>query len=124
VVVPPDTLGYHPKYWLKVRFSLKMIIQYLTYTIGVEDCTPVPFWLMVCGDPAALSAMLTAPVRVPLAVGVNVTPMVQEAPAATELPQVLVSAKSPLAEMLVMLSVPVPVLVSVEDWGALVVNIV
>jgi len=76
---------------------------------------------MVCGDPAALSVMLTAPVRVPVAVGVNVTLMVQEAPAATELPQVFVSAKSPLAVMLVMLNVPLPVLVSVEDWGALVV---
>jgi hypothetical protein len=65
--------------------------------------------------------MLTAPVRVPVAVGVKVTLMVQEAPAATELPQVLVSAKSPLAEMLVILNAPLPVLVSVTDWAELVV---
>ena len=81
----------------------------------------MPVRLMVCGDPAALSAMLTAPVRVPVAVGVNVTLMVQEAPAATELPQVSVSAKSPLAEMLVTLNVPLPVLLSVTDWAELVV---
>jgi hypothetical protein len=39
--------------------------------------------------------MLTEAVRLPLAVGVKVTLMVQLPPAATELPQVLVCAKSP-----------------------------
>jgi hypothetical protein len=50
---------------------------------------------MVCGLPAALSEMLTAAVRVPVAVGVNVMLIVQLPPAATELPQVFVSEKSP-----------------------------
>ena len=51
---------------------------------------PVPERLTVCGLPLALSVMLTAAVRLPLAAGVNVTLIVQLAPAGTELPQVLV----------------------------------
>src|SRR5260370_354279 len=67
------------------------------------------------------SVMFRVPVRVPEAVGVKVTLMLQLAPAATELPQVLVSAKSPLAEMLVRLSEALPVFESVTDCAALVV---
>ena len=51
---------------------------------------PVPERLTVCGLPLALSVMLTEAVRLPLAEGVKVTLIVQLAPAATELPQVLV----------------------------------
>jgi len=51
---------------------------------------PVPKRLTVCGLPLALSVMLTAAVRLPLAEGMNVTLIVQLAPGATELPQVLV----------------------------------
>ena len=51
---------------------------------------PVPDRLIVCGLPLALSVMRTEAVRRPLAEGLNVTLMVQLAPAATELPQVLV----------------------------------
>ena len=51
---------------------------------------PVPERLTVWGLPAALSAMLSAAVRAPLADGVKVTLIVQLAPATTELPQVLV----------------------------------
>jgi hypothetical protein len=58
---------------------------------------------------------------VPDAVGVNVTLMVQLAPAATELPQVLVWAKSPLAETLVRFSEALPVFESVTVCAALVV---
>ena len=53
---------------------------------------PVPVSGTVCGLPVALSAMLTLAVRAPDADGVNVTLMVQLEPAATEVPQVLVSA--------------------------------
>ena len=56
---------------------------------------PVPVRFTVCGLPAALSKMLTVAVRVPAAVGVNVMLIVQLPPAATELPQVVVSGKSP-----------------------------
>ena len=80
---------------------------------------PVPVKLMVCGLPAALSEMLTAAVRVPVAVGVNVTAIVQLPPAATEAPQVLVSAKSPgLAPVIATpetFNAPLPVLVRVTD---------
>ena len=51
---------------------------------------PVPVRLTVCGLPLALSVMLTEAVRVPGAVGVNLTLIVQLPPAATELPHVLV----------------------------------
>jgi hypothetical protein len=51
---------------------------------------PVPVTGTACGLPAALSATLIFAVRVPLAVGVNATLIAQEAPAATDDPQVLV----------------------------------
>jgi hypothetical protein len=53
------------------------------------------------------------PVREPVAVGVKVTLRVQLAPAAMLEPQVLVWAKSPLAVMLVIARVALPVLFSV-----------
>jgi hypothetical protein len=53
---------------------------------------PVPVRLAVCGLPAALSVTVIVPVRVPAAVGVNVTLIVQFALAAREVPQVLVCA--------------------------------
>jgi hypothetical protein len=68
--------------------------------------------------------MVTLADRVPLAVGVNVTLIVQLAPAATLDPQVLVCAKSPgfapVSEMLWIVSV-FPRLVSVIVCGLLVV---
>ena len=80
-----------------------------------------PLKLTVCGLPAALSATVSVPVRVPEVVGINVTLMVQLAPAATELPQLLVWAKSPLALMAVILRAALPELLSVTVCGALVV---
>jgi hypothetical protein len=49
---------------------------------------PIPLRLTFCGLPAALSVMLSAAERVPDAVGLNVTLILQLAPAASELPQV------------------------------------
>ena len=46
---------------------------------------PVPERLTVCGLPLALSVMLSEAVRLPLAEGVNLTLIVQLAPAASEL---------------------------------------
>jgi hypothetical protein len=61
--------------------------------------------------------MLTAAARPPLAEGVKVTLRVQFDPAATELPQLLLCAKSlgfvPVTATLVMLKAALPVLVSV-----------
>ena len=78
---------------------------------------PVPVRLTVCGLPVALSVIVTAAVRAPLAAGVNVTLIVQFAPAPTELPQVLVWAKSlafvPVRARLEIVSAALPVLVSV-----------
>ena len=51
---------------------------------------PLPERLTLCGLPLALSVMLSEAVRLPLAEGVNVTLIVQLAPAASELPHVLV----------------------------------
>jgi hypothetical protein len=57
--------------------------------------TAIPERLTVCGLPLALSVTLTAAVRLPRALGVKVTLIVHSSLATTELPQVLVSAKSP-----------------------------
>jgi hypothetical protein len=51
---------------------------------------PVPERLTICGLPLALSVMVTAPLRVPVAVGVKVTLIVQLFPAATLVPQLFV----------------------------------
>jgi len=73
-----------------------------------------------------LSLTLSVALLVPLAVGENVTLMVQLAPRATELPQLLVWAKSPLFDpvnvMLVMLKEAEPLLVNVTGCGGLVVS--
>jgi hypothetical protein len=74
---------------------------------------PVPVRLTVWVGGLALSVMVTAPVLVPTAVGLKVTLMVQLPPAATREPQVFVWEKSPLALMLLMLRVVLPVFLSV-----------
>ncbi len=51
---------------------------------------PAPERAAVCGLPTALSFTLTVAVRVPVAVGVKVTEIVQLAPPARLVPQVLV----------------------------------
>jgi hypothetical protein len=71
--------------WLeKVRLGAERL------TAGPVVVTPVPVRLMVWGLGVALSVMAMAPVRVPVAAGVNVTLIVQFAPALTELPHVFV----------------------------------
>lgn len=52
--------------------------------------TPVPLIATVCGEPVTLSAMLIEAGSAPTAVGLKVTEMVQEALAASDVPQVLV----------------------------------
>ena len=87
----------------------------------------IPLSGTFCGLPAALSVMLSADVRVPLAVGLNVTLMVQLAPAVNELPQVWVCAKSPpfvpVIAIPLIVKVVVPVFLSVTVLAALVVPI-
>ncbi|HET7440143.1 MAG TPA: hypothetical protein VFJ47_02490 [Terriglobales bacterium] len=55
---------------------------------GDISYTPFPDNGTVCGLPAALSLKAKAALRVPLAVGLNLTLMVQLTPAAKELVQV------------------------------------
>ena len=86
---------------------------------------PAPERLSDWGLPVALSLILTEADRLPVTVGSNVTLIVQLPPAATELPQVLVSAKSPglapLSTMLERLKAALPPLVSVAESVALLV---
>jgi hypothetical protein len=74
----------------------------------------------VCGEPLALSVIVSVPVRFPVAVGVKVTEMAHVAPVATLLPHVCVSAKSPDVLMDVMESAAVPEFVSVMVCATLV----
>ena len=74
---------------------------------------PVPVRLTDWVAGLALSVMVTAPVLVPVAVGLKVTLSVQLALAARLEPQVLVWEKSPLVVMLVMLRAALPVLLRV-----------
>jgi len=87
----------------------------------VLGATPVPVRATVCGLPVALFVTVIVPGWLPMAVGVKVTVIVQLAPAATELPQVLVWAYCALAAMLVTLNALVPPLVSVTVCATLVV---
>ena len=77
---------------------------------------PVPESGTVCGLFGALSVIVMLPVRNPSCVGVNLTLIMQLAPAASVLPhgfELVTCAKSPLVAMLVMFSVAFPELVSV-----------
>src|SRR5437763_14858596 len=68
---------------------------------------PVPERLAVCEPPGALSFTVRVPVRVPEVVGLNVTRMAQLAPTAKVGEQLVVFVKSPLIEILEMVSVDV-----------------
>jgi hypothetical protein len=84
----------------------------------------VPVKPTVCGEPLALSVMVTAAVWLPAAAGLNTTVMLQFPPAATLVPHALPSAvKSPLlppvTAMLAMARAALPLFVSVIFWLAL-----
>jgi len=93
--------------------------------LGLSDtagASPVPLAVTVWGDPVALSVTATVALRAPVAVGLNVTEIVQVAPAATLVPQLVVSGKSPLLpdmEILLIVSGAVPVLFRVTVWALL-----
>ena len=82
---------------------------------------PVPLKVTLWIELLALSVIVSVPVRLPAAVGVKVTEILQLAVAARLLPQVLVSAKSPVAAIEVMVSAAVPELVRVTVCAARVV---
>ena len=64
-----------------------------------EPPVAVPVRLMYCGLPAALSEIAIDPVRVPAAVGANLTEIVQLPLGATDALQLFVSEKSPVGTM-------------------------
>lgn len=89
--------------------------------VTVSGSSPVPVSLTSCGLVPALSLKVSAPVTAPRALGLNVTFTVQLLPAASELPQLLVWLKSPLATIGPMDSGPEPELVNLTGLDALVV---
>ena len=95
-----------------IRFLPKFRLEVDKVTIGAN---PVPVSPAVCGLFEALSVTVSEAVRLPVAVGVKVTLIVQLAPAARLLPQLLVWPKSPLlAPVTAMLVIP-----SAVAWGLL-----
>jgi hypothetical protein len=103
--------------WLaKVRLVGERLTAGEVGVAGVEgldaEPMPVPDRLIVWGLPAALSVRLMEADRLPLAVGLKVTLITQLRSAATELPQVLVWAKSPafvpVIARLVISRIPMP----------------
>src|SRR5258708_19057470 len=84
---------------------------------------PVPLREPVCGLPGALSATDSVPLRFPICVGLKVTLTVQLAPAANELPQVWVCAKSPASVPVIaipqIVKLIVPTFVSVTVFAGL-----
>lgn len=87
---------------------------------------PVPDKEATCGDPEALSVIVTAPVLPPVAVGVKVTFSEHVASEANVPPQfvagTVTTAKSPLATTELIVNVPVPVLVRIMLRTELVVE--
>jgi hypothetical protein len=83
--------------------------------------TPVPLRLIVCGLPVPDDVIVTAPVRVPAAVGVKVTVTVQVLFWVSVAAHVVVRLKSPVAaETEIPVTVPL-FAVSVTVWPVLVV---
>ena len=143
-VVPEVAMAKGPVVAIAVKVRLEMPV-FVTVTVcaglavptgsdgkvGAADklttgpfAVPVPLKLTVCVLPAvppALSVMVTAPVRAPVAVGLKVTLIVQFAPAArleVLAGQLLVCEKSlepALTAMLAIVRAAVPVLVRVTD---------
>ena len=123
-VMPVMLKAVAPKFVKVAELTLVVpstTVGYVMLAVDSFTSDPVPVSAIDCGLPTALSVIITLPVRVPTAVGVKVTEIVHLAPAITALPQVLVSLKSPLAAILEMFRVAVPVFVSVTTLAALVV---
>ena len=87
--------------------------------VETAKSAPPPPRATSCGLVGALSVIVSWPVRLPAAVGVNVTSITQLAPAAKLLPQVLSCAKSPLTLMPAIRRTAVPVLLRVTACAAL-----
>jgi len=114
---------------VKVTVSAPLVVPTFSGVLNVKEValnvavgtTPVPDKVTACGDPVALSVIVSVPLRVPVAVGVKVTEIVQFLPPATLAPQVLVSAKSPEATIDVTVNAACPELASETVSAVLVV---
>jgi hypothetical protein len=99
-----------PTFWLP---NCKLVA--VSEAAGPE-ATAVPERVTDWGDPDALSGMLSDALRLPVAVGVNVTEMMQFPPDARLVPQLLDCPKSPafvpVTVMLPIIMDPDPVFVS------------
>jgi hypothetical protein len=86
---------------------------------GAAAPVAVPVSGIVCGELAALSATVKVATRLPAMVGLKVMPMMQEEPAASAVPQALLSENDaafvPVKPMLAMESEAVPVLLRVTE---------
>lgn len=85
----------------------------LTFAESEKTALPVPDRATACGLLVASSFTVNAPVRVPLVVGVNVTLTLHAAPTLRtvgRVPQVFVSAKSPVTLILLIFTAVLPVL--------------
>jgi len=95
----------------------------LALSVKLPAATPVPVSVTVCGLIGALSVIAMVPLRVPVAVGVRVTLIVQLAPAARLAPHVFVTPKSeefvPVTLMLEMARLTLPVFERVTVCAAL-----
>src|SRR5262249_49316599 len=78
--------------------------------IPKSGITPKPLSAIACGDPDALSTTEMEPGREPGADGAKTILIEQLAPAATEVPQLFVCVKSPLAVIEMIFNAAVPVL--------------
>jgi hypothetical protein len=81
--------------------------------ITAPGCVPVPLRATVDGLVGASLAILSVPLAAPVAVGVNVTVIEQEALAASVAPQLVVLENGALVVMPLIFSVALPLLVSV-----------
>lgn len=110
--------------FVTVKFSAALVCPRATepkaWDIGetVIGAVPVPCNVIVCVP--TVSVIVIAPVSTPIAVGLKVIEMVQFLPAATEVPQVFVSAKLALAAMLSIARAAVPPFVSLTELVPLV----
>ena len=86
----------------------------------VTEPRPVPFRITVCGLPMSLSLTDRVALCDPALCGVEVTEIVQLAPAASELPQLLLWENWVFeSAMLDMFSAVDPMLLSLKETGAL-----
>jgi hypothetical protein len=82
---------------LNVAVAPAVTVAEAVLAVTAKPVEPVPVRAIVCGLSLALSTIVRVPVRLPVVVGVKVTLTVQPALGPSDVPQSLVSEKSPLA---------------------------